>query len=102
MFKQLLVPLDGSVLAECVLPHVIAFARIFTAEVTLLRVLAASPAGTPVDAFDWQMNTAAAQSYVDGVADRLRMAGVPTATLVRAGQPTNVVLDFVRNQQVDL
>jgi nucleotide-binding universal stress UspA family protein len=102
MFKRLLVPLDGSALAECVLPHVIAFARSFNAEVTLLRVLAAPPAGIPVDAFDWQLDMAAAQAYVDSVAVRLQVAGVPSTTVVRAGQPTNSVLDFVRNQQVDL
>jgi nucleotide-binding universal stress UspA family protein len=102
MFRHLLVPLDGSALAECVLPHVIAFARGFTAEVTLLRVLTAAPAGAPVDAFAWQLDMAAAQAYVDDVAARLRVAGVTTTSLVRAGQPTNVVLDFVRHQQVDL
>jgi nucleotide-binding universal stress UspA family protein len=65
MFRQILVPLDGSLLAECVLPHTIAFARVFKAEVTLLRVLASPQAGTPVDAFDWQMDKAEAQAYLD-------------------------------------
>ncbi|MCB0064039.1 MAG: universal stress protein [Caldilineaceae bacterium] len=39
MIHRILVPLDGSSLAESVLPHVIAFARAFDAHVTLLRVL---------------------------------------------------------------
>jgi nucleotide-binding universal stress UspA family protein len=102
MFKHFLVPLDGSPLAECVLPHTIAFARGFQAQVTLLRVLASPPAGTPVDAFTWQMDMAAAQAYVDGVAVRLQAAGVPTDTVVMAGQPTNIVTDYVHSQQVDL
>jgi nucleotide-binding universal stress UspA family protein len=39
MFDTILVPLDGSQLAECVLPHVVAIARSFDAEITLLRML---------------------------------------------------------------
>lgn len=40
MFNRILAPLDCSPLAECVLPHAIALARIFDAQVALLHVLA--------------------------------------------------------------
>jgi nucleotide-binding universal stress UspA family protein len=39
MFKYLLAPLDGSITAECTLPHLVALARIYQARVTLVRVL---------------------------------------------------------------
>lgn len=39
MINTILVPLDRSKLAECVLPHVVAFASAFHASVTLLHVL---------------------------------------------------------------
>ena len=39
MFDPVMVPLDGSLLAECVLQHVVAIARAFNAKVILLRVL---------------------------------------------------------------
>ena len=39
MFGPILVPLDGSQLAECVLPQVVAIARSFDPEITLLRIL---------------------------------------------------------------
>ena len=39
MFDTILVPLDGSQLADCVLPHVLAIARSFEAEITLLHML---------------------------------------------------------------
>jgi nucleotide-binding universal stress UspA family protein len=46
MIKHILVPLDGSSLSECVLPHVAALARISGAAITLLQVLEkASPPG---------------------------------------------------------
>ena len=39
MFKHILVPLDGSVLAEAVLPMVKAISQAFASEITLLRVV---------------------------------------------------------------
>jgi len=39
MFKHLLAPLDGSITAECTLPHLVALARLYQARVTLVRVL---------------------------------------------------------------
>jgi nucleotide-binding universal stress UspA family protein len=39
MFTHLLVPLDGSAIAECTLPHLVALARVCQARVTLVRVL---------------------------------------------------------------
>jgi len=39
MFDHVLVPLGGSPLAECVLPHTVAVAQAFGAQVTLLQVL---------------------------------------------------------------
>jgi nucleotide-binding universal stress UspA family protein len=39
MINHILVPLDGSTLAECVLPHVAAIAPVTNARITLLHVL---------------------------------------------------------------
>ena len=39
MFRRILLPLDSSELAECVLPHLVAIAQICEPEVQLLRVL---------------------------------------------------------------
>ncbi|RIK42759.1 MAG: hypothetical protein DCC55_07860 [Chloroflexi bacterium] len=102
MFQHFLVPLDGSSLAECVLPHAIAFARVFSARVTLLRVLASPQAGTAVDAFDWYMDKAEAEAYLEGTAVRLQAAGVPSKIAVMAGQPATIVTEYVQNQAVDL
>jgi nucleotide-binding universal stress UspA family protein len=102
MFKHLLVPLDGSSLAECALPHTIAFARAFKPQVTLLRVLAAPAPGTAVDLFDWQLQKAEAEAYLDGIAARLQTAGVPVETVVAEGQPANCVINTIPHHQIDL
>ena len=39
MIKHVLVPLDGSVLAEYVLPHVTVIAQAFNPRITLLHIL---------------------------------------------------------------
>ena len=57
MFDPILVPLDGSLLAECVLPHVVAIARAFDAKVILLRVLEKNKTNGKAqlfDLFNWQ------------------------------------------------
>jgi nucleotide-binding universal stress UspA family protein len=64
MFDPILVPLDGSLLAECVLPHANAIARAFNANVKLLRVLDRTQASEKTQIFDlvnWQINKTGAK-----------------------------------------
>lgn len=68
MFDTILVPLDGSQLADCVLPHAAAIASSFDAEITLLRVLEKNQAGTSAQLFDlvnWQINKTRASLYLE-------------------------------------
>ncbi len=67
MFKRILLPLDSSKLAECVLPHLVAIAQICEPEVLLLRV--SEPFGVTarlrlIDPVDWQIRKAEAESYL--------------------------------------
>ncbi len=73
MFDTILVPLDGSQLAECVLPHVAAFARSFNAEITLLRILEKNQTGVSVQLFDmlnWQIQKTKATLYLEEIKAR--------------------------------
>ena len=47
MYKRILLPLDGSPLAEQALPHAIALAEHFHSELILLRVLTPLPSPPP-------------------------------------------------------
>ena len=52
MINHILVPLDGSELAECVLPHVMAIAPVTGARITLIQVLERASyrnGNTPID-----------------------------------------------------
>lgn len=75
MFNRILVPLDGSTLAERAIPHAEQFARIFGASIILLQVLEPTSFHenpTAVDPLSWQIHKAEAELYMQGVAARIR------------------------------
>lgn len=104
MFDRILVPLDGSSLAECVLPHVIALAQAFESQVTLLRVLERTAAGqvSSVDPVGWHLRKAEAESYLDGEAARLQKAGLRTERALLEGQAAERIIEFARDRSIDL
>jgi len=74
MFNRILIPLDGSLLAERAIPHAMQFARIFGSNIILLRVL--NPISyhenpDAVDPLNWQIKKAEADMYMQGITDRL-------------------------------
>lgn len=75
MFNRILVPLDGSPLAERAIPHAELFARIFGSNIILLQVLEpTSYHENPkaVDPLSWQIHKAEADMYMQGIALRIR------------------------------
>ena len=79
MFKHLLVPLDGSALAETVLPFLGALARAFPVSGTLIRVLEkvqVEGCTQPVDPLEWQICKAEAESYLERMKRRTQDLGL--------------------------
>jgi nucleotide-binding universal stress UspA family protein len=105
MFEHILIPLDGSSLAECVLPHGLAVARALGARVTLLQVVEqAEPAGRTraIDPLEWHYSEAHAGAYLQEVAERLRLAGLPTVQVLLQGDPAERVIDHAQAEHADL
>lgn len=105
MFSHLLVPLDGSKLAECVLPHVRAFARLTDARVTLVHVLEPPTlAGKrePTDPIRWQLASNEAESYLADVRTRLGPDVGTVESRMFEGQTTANLVDYARAEEVDL
>jgi nucleotide-binding universal stress UspA family protein len=104
VINHILVPLDGSELAECVLPHVMALAPVTAARVTLIQILERSHArnGTaaPIDPLGWHMQKQESQSYLDRIAGRLQQLQVEQAIL--EGNPAEAIIEFARSNAVDL
>ena len=100
MINRILVPLDGSALAEQAVPHALAVARAFGSAVILLRVLG-TQAG-PVNGVEWRLRRAEASRYLDGVAARIREGGVEVSGEVATGNATEQVLAAARKRSADL
>ena len=67
MFNQILLPLDRSALAECVLPHAIAIARACGSQITLLSVMETPHEARwrrAMDPLNWQIRKVEAQTYL--------------------------------------
>ena len=105
MFDTILVPLDGSQLAECVLPHVITFAHSFDAEITLLRILEKKQAGTSAQLFDllnWQINKTKATLKLEKIKARMQESNVRVQATVTEGLVAEGITEYAQDQGMKL
>jgi len=105
MFDPILVPLDGSLLAECALPHSIAFTCAFGAKVTLLRVLDKNQAGEKAQLFDlvnWQINKTGARQYLEKTCARIQKAGLRIESAVLEGLVAESIIEYSQRQGMKL
>jgi len=105
MFAKILVPLDRSPLAECVLPHAIALARCLDSQLMFLHVLSLPDKQDrlrAVDPLEWQLRRAEAESYLQGVCVRVREAGVSCETQVNDGNAAEQIVACARDNEVGL
>ena len=107
--KHVLVPLDGSALAEQMLAYATELCRLMEAECTLLQAI--EPLFTaywpelPAIVADEQAQEqlrAQAQAYLDHVAAQLRARGLRVRTATVVEQAATAVLDYARDHEVDL
>lgn len=107
MYKRILLPLDGSLLAEQALPHAIAQAGRFGAELILLRVVEPmSPTETmvPREAIRQaeERTEALTREYLERVAARVRKHGIPVQVVTIKGFPRRQIVQFTEANQIDL
>ncbi len=105
MFDPILVPLDGSQLAECVLPHSVAIASTFDAEITLLRMLEKNQAGASAPLFDmlnWQINKTKAALYLEKTKGRLKESRIRARVAVLEGLVAEGITEYAQNQGMKL
>jgi nucleotide-binding universal stress UspA family protein len=106
VINHILVPLDGSALAECVLPHVLAMAPVTNARITLSHVMedVYSRGGAPggVDPVDWHLRKHKSEKYLERIAGHLQQAGLTVDITMLEGNPAECIIEFARNNDVDL
>ncbi|MBI2563022.1 MAG: universal stress protein, partial [candidate division NC10 bacterium] len=102
MFTRILVPLDGSPLAEAILPEVVDLARLHGAEILLLRV-ALVHALPGVDQTEAQVRAVEeAEGYLAEIERRIAAQGLPVRGAVRYGHAVEEILDHAESQRADL
>jgi nucleotide-binding universal stress UspA family protein len=117
MFTRILVPLDGSALAEGSIPHAELFARIFGSSIILLQVLdptSYQEMPNAVDPLRWQLRKAEADAYMQGIAHRIRTRLGEESSMgedekksrvvysVREGKAAENIIDFAHTENIDL
>ncbi len=103
MIGRILVPLDGSELAEGVLPYVMEIARRSQAEVLLLTSI--QPVGVwdaAATAINWAREETLAQGYLDSKREQLRGNGLQVRDLLVHGEAAGAVLKAAEQEHVDL
>ena len=110
-FRQILIPLDGEVLAEHILEHALALGAVMQATYSLLRVvtpvtlLEPAPFTTPTDLDPDATirDETEAQRYLQTIATRLQPDVLDVRTqVVVAQQPAAAILEQIRARQIDL
>lgn len=107
MYRKILVPLDGSKLAEGVLPHAKALAYSEGAELILL-IVGANPAldfvfsdpGLADRAVQEQEERS--KKYITEIESQLKSAGFKTSTQLRVGSVADVILGVAEELQIDI
>ena len=107
MYKRALVPLDGSPLAEGIIPFLLKIAGPLDMSIRLLRVLEpVSPAiGDGMRAslmVDPETRTREAEEYLATNAALLRARGVNVSWEVRSGRPDDEIVEAARENGTDL
>lgn len=101
MITRLLVPLDGSPLAEIALDAVALLAKRFDAEVILVRMTPEPSSAVPAQPHP-SPSAAEAHAYLEQVAHWLRGEGGVTRTAVRTLPPAQGIVSLAQLEQVDL
>ncbi len=106
--RRILVPLDGSQLAEAILPVVTAVARALDSRVVLFQVPIAYVSGSMTG--DWYLPVQGAvetaerdaQAYLDQVAARLSAERLTVTTALSVGSVAACIVEYAEAHQIDL
>ena len=112
MYKRALVPLDGSELAECVLPHVESMAKGCGAQdIVFVRIVEPFHVpggyhGTVISEEDVRRidsdNKTSAENYLNQLVSRMEFGGVNIHSEVISGKAAESIADYATNNAVDL
>ena len=110
MFKHILVPLDGSYLAEAAIPAALELATRFNSKISLLRVTRTPYIASGLDGSAYaelivtlrQQEFDEADTYLQMMQKNLRQHNLVVDTFVREGDPVaELILEITEEEEVD-
>lgn len=111
MFKNILVPLDGSGFAEMALPYAKELALKYDSRITLVRIINDVPATVPATSiydvesylYEQEREQKDGFDYLDSLRGRLQQEGFKVSIFCRSGIPVaEKILSLVEPQNVDV
>lgn len=112
MYKKVLVPLDGSALAEGALEDLKEIAKAFKPEVVLLSVATSVLPpfyASQIPGADQKIYAKAEtdyeawlKSYLGKVTERLQRDGISASSVVLKGKAAQSIIDYAKNNNIDL
>ena len=118
MYKKVLVPLDGSKLAECVLPHVESIVRGCTVQdVIFLRIVESTLPYGPISDGGYELsasdearvqaeidssNKKDAEQYLNQIVSQQKYAGLNVQSAVIMGKAAESIADYATENEIDL
>ena len=102
MFKKILVPLDGSKLAEKILPRVEKLVRSCRGEVHLIRVVVSYRIDPKEEKEERERLLQEAWDYLEKIVSRFRKKRLRAYALVIYGKDAVQICDFARKNKFDL
>lgn len=107
MYKRVLVPLDGSPIAEAIIPFILEIAGPLDMEVVLLRVVEPIPpialeGSRHIEVEDVELRRTHAEEYLAPIAVELRNKGVRVESRVRRGNAVDQIVAAARETGADL
>lgn len=110
MIKRILIPLDGSKLAEKALPYAEELAYQFQAELVLMQVLQPALIAANYDSYvsfayqeSWPQDHSEAEAYLNSLRGELRELHIPARSIVLNSQPVaDAIVDLAHEHQIDV
>jgi nucleotide-binding universal stress UspA family protein len=109
MFTQILVPLDGSTLAEQALPIAARIARTTQGSILLVRVVSIfqgtmliAPGASPIMAQTFELERHEAEKYLANITASPILQDIPVTTSLVSGPAVSTILDVAKQQHCDL
>jgi nucleotide-binding universal stress UspA family protein len=108
-YKHILIPLDGSELAELALTDAVAIAHLSHAEITLLHVVPPLESGLTMDPThpiyvdqQWSSQKLSALEYLNSVCKRLGNGFYKIHKAIEIGPAAETIIDYAHQHPIDL